>query len=203
MIRTAGAAGAAAVLLASGAQVASAAPALVNGSGITQWTQPAPGTFSLLIKVTPQGGGAPVTYGCLLGQYPNVIGGPYGNAGTPLQGYVDTFRLTYYGQCTSPSGGALLVIQQHQRLNAEKSGAAFSLSSPISWKITLSYGSTLIASSANGPNVAWSVPWTNGNVSAPSHLTFSNTLVGYSGPNVATQQMVVTGTLNVANVSLI
>jgi hypothetical protein len=200
MIGTVGAIAATAALLGTGAQAASAAPALVNGSGTTNWSQPA-GLNTFAITVTPVSS-APVTYNCNIGQPPNVVQGAFGNAGTPQQGYVDTFKLNYWGFCTSQfSGGANLVIQQSQRLNAEKSGSAFSLASPTSWKISIQNGvGGMIASSASGANVAWSAAFTNGNgtFANPSKVTFTNTLIGNSqwGP------MKVTGTLNLQNVIL-
>jgi hypothetical protein len=203
MIRLAGAVGASAVLLASGSQAASAAPALTNGSGGVGWSQPISPLWGLSIAANVPGSGL-ATYGCMLGQSTNVIGGAYGNAGTPLQGFVDTFRFSFAGECRSPSGNARLVIQQIQRLNAEKNGSAFSLSSPTSWQLTLStYGGAQITSTIGNPNVAWSVPWTNGNGtwSNPSRVTFSNTLVGRTG-NLAAYEMRVTGTLYVTNVVL-
>jgi hypothetical protein len=193
MMRTAGALAAAAALLATGAQTAAAAPALVNGSGMAFWTQQ--GTL-LSIKA------AGVTYSCTIGQPANVINGSYGNAGSPLQGYVESFRLVYFGFCSTPSGGSgQLYVQQIQRFNAEKSGATFSLSSPLSWKIRIDAGGSVF-STANGPNTVWSAPWVNGNgtYANPSRLVFSNTTVGYS--SYTGIPMVVTGTLAVPNVIL-
>jgi hypothetical protein len=200
MIHTVGAIAATAALLGTGAQAASAAPALVTGSGTTNWTQPSGVPYPLAITVTPVSS-PPVTYSCNLFQQPNIVQGAFGNAGTPLQGYVDTFRLQSWGYCTSQfSGGAQLVIQQSQRLNAEKSGSTFSLSSPISWKISIQKTGLMVASSADGANVAWSAAFTNGNgtFANPSKVTFTNTLIGNSqwGP------MKVTGTLNLQNVTL-
>jgi hypothetical protein len=203
MTRTAVAVCGAAALLGSGAQVASAAPALVNGGGTAYWQQPAGQPLTIVVK--PSLGRPTITYSCII---PPTRFSPVGfaNSGSPLQGWVHAFRLDTEipTVCTFPSGRAYLRVDGvHQQLMAEKSGGAFSLTSPVSWNVRLVhlYGGD-VYSTTHGASVAWSATVINGTgvLANPTKVVFSNTVIGNVGGG--STPMSLTGTLNLLNVQL-
>lgn len=206
MTRTAVAICGATALLGSGAQVASAAPALVNGGtplGTAHWGQPTGQSLTIAVKPYASYAGT-ITYSCTIPAN-RFSPGNFGNSGSPLQGWVHTFRLVGLPvQCTTPGGTALLRIDGvHQQLMAEKSGTAFSLTSPVSWNVRLEASSPgAVYSTTNGASVAWSVPVINGTTGPvnPTRAVFSNTVIGNVGPGAT--PMSLTGTLNLLNVQL-
>jgi hypothetical protein len=147
------------------AAAASAAPAVFASpsSGTIQWYLKTP----LVIKV----GGATVAT-CAPG-----ANGPapsaFSNVGSPLQGTVAGWQTANPMNC----GTLVFIDPPAVPLKAEKNGASYSLTSTQRMRIDgYSWNPT-------GPNVAYSVPWTNGTggglLGSPT-LTFNDTVVAYS-----------------------
>jgi hypothetical protein len=155
-----------AVAMVTGSAVAaSAAPAVFTtpSSGTIQWFLKTP----LTIKV-----GSATVASCVAG-----FNGPdpsaFSNVGSPLQGTIAGWQKTFPMNC-----GTMVVINPPAvPFNAEKNGASYSLTSVHSLRI---YGTSW---SPTGPDVAYSVPWTNGTggglLGSPT-LTFNDTVVAYS-----------------------
>ncbi len=169
-------------MLTGGTAVASAAPAVFNGSGATTWVAtPTP------LKVRYQFQASNVTLTC--NGSPGIYnGGTVGNSGTPSQGFLDGFN--FLGNCSGGSGG-FVRIDPLTQLRAVNNGTGFSLTSSQSLNV---YISALGTGTLSGANVPFTVPWTNPVGAASGKVTYSDTLVGKTNTGYS---VYLTGTLNV------